>query len=430
MRSSLLLLAAALASPFASATPSAPPTPRQTVESVARLVAEHYFDEAKGERVAKALRAEAEAGRYDAHRNPTELAAALSQRLQPEDAHFNVLHSAAPPPRPSGAAPARRPSPGEALRRGNFGFRKVEVLRGNIGYIALGGFAPIDFDNPQDPARAQADAALALTRGTDAMVIDVRQSPGGAPEMVGYLVSAFTAPDAKIYNVFHYRGGQDAEAPRQPHPAPRLDVPLYVLTSGRSASAAEGFAYTLQAAKRAEVVGEASAGGANPGGFVDAGGGFRVFVSGGSPVNPITGKNWEGTGVLPDHPVDAADALTKAQSLALQRLLAAADPAAPRLDLQWALQALSAPATPPSVEVLGQLVGQYQGMRVELEAGSLRARRGARGVLMLQPVGDLTFAIEGDASVRAQFIRDEQHTVVAMELLTTDGLRMRFAREG
>jgi C-terminal processing protease CtpA/Prc len=56
----------------------------------------------------------------------------------------------------------------------------------------------------------------------------------------------------------------------------------------------------LRSTKRATVVGERSAGAANPGGEVDIGGGFTVFVSDGTPINPNTGANWEATGVTPD----------------------------------------------------------------------------------------------------------------------------------
>jgi hypothetical protein len=41
-----------------------------------------------------------------------------------------------------------------------------------------------------------------------------------------------------------------------------------------------------------------------------------VFVPTGSPVNPITGGNWEGTGVIPDVTTSSDAALETAISLA------------------------------------------------------------------------------------------------------------------
>jgi hypothetical protein len=56
---------------------------------------------------------------------------------------------------------------------------------------------------------------------------------------------------------------------------------------------------------------------------------FVVNMPSGRGVNPITGTNWEGVGVKPDVPVAAAAALSKAQALAVEQLLAeTADPTA------------------------------------------------------------------------------------------------------
>ena len=70
-----------------------------------------------------------------------------------------------------------------------------------------------------------------------------------------YLVSAFTPADARIYNVFHSREGTISEAPSVYRANPRLDVPVYILTSARTGSAAEALPYTLQAAGRAGHLG-------------------------------------------------------------------------------------------------------------------------------------------------------------------------------
>jgi hypothetical protein len=51
---------------------------------------------------------------------------------------------------------------------------------------------------------------------------------------------------------------------------------------------------------------------------------FGVWVPTGRAINPITGTNWEGTGVEPDVPVDEADALRTAHLAALRAVLARA----------------------------------------------------------------------------------------------------------
>src|SRR3546814_6589530 len=76
--------------------------------------------------------------------------------------------------------------------------------------------------------------------------------------MVGYLASAFVARGADIFNTFHSRTGTQSEAPADWYDAPRPTVPLYVVVNARTGSAAESFAYPLQQAGRATLVGQAS----------------------------------------------------------------------------------------------------------------------------------------------------------------------------
>ena len=223
-------------------------TPRETVAQVADTIEQDYFDPQRAAAIAAALRADAAGGRYDRYANPQDLATALTTRLKAEDRHFNVRWSDAPPAQRPG------PGPGPDPARTNFGIRRAEVLPGNVGYLDLRYFADIDFDDPRDPARQAIDAALQVLGHADALVIDLRDNGGGSPAMVGYLASAFVAPGADIYNTFHSRRGTLSEAPPTAHPAPRTTLPLYVLTSGRTGSAAEAFAYTLKNARRATVV--------------------------------------------------------------------------------------------------------------------------------------------------------------------------------
>lgn len=417
-----LALALALLVPAEALAQPAPPQPgpRETVGAIAAEIRDIYFSVEKGEAIARALESEAAAGRYDTLTDPRDLAASLSSRLQPEDAHFNVVWSAEPLPPPPGPGPGpgagpRPPGPPpqsgfDPQRFSNYGFASVAVLPGNIGLIEMRSFANINFGNPQDPARRAADAALALVANADAVIFDLRNNGGGAPSMVGYLASAFTPADAKIYNVFHSRQGTRDESPGAFYASPRLDVPVYVLTSARTGSAAEAFPYTLQAARRATIVGETTGGAANPGGVAPIPGGFRIFISGGSPINPITGKNWEGTGVVPDIAVPAADALTTAQVRALDAILAAD---AKRMDADWARQALNPPGKPAAS--LSAYAGNYGPLSVTLTDGRLEVRRGRRPPQVLSPLGGDLFTVANDSQMHFTFERDAAGKVIAIE---------------
>lgn len=288
---------------------------RDDVAGVASAIESNYFDPAQGKRIANDLRASAGKGEFDALADRNSLAEMLTTRLKPLDRHFRVRWSLAEPTQAAGDGPrVRRMVPGQ--EPGGSGIRQVAMLPGNIGYLSLGEFAHFEPAADRHPAREAIDAALEKLSGSRALIIDLRGNRGGSPQMVGYLVSAFTPPGADIYNMFHTRTGNFSEAPAQMHPNPRLEVPIYVLTNARTGSAAESFTYTMKNAKRATVVGEASGGAANPGGEHDAGNGFVVFVPTGSPVSPITGTNWETVGVIPDVPVAADSALDTALAMA------------------------------------------------------------------------------------------------------------------
>jgi hypothetical protein len=281
-----------------------------------------------------------------------------------------------------------------------------------------------DFTAGDEAARKTADAALALVASTDAVIFDLRENGGGSPAMVGYLVGRFVAADANVYNTFKTRGEPDAdERPTVTIAEPRrLDTPLYVLISGRTGSAAESFAYTLKSAKRAVIVGERSAGAANPGGDVEVGDGLRIFVSNGTPINPITGKNWEGAGVSPDIEVPAKLALVRAQSLALTKLVATPGAASASVENRWALEALAdAPAVEPGK--LAAYAGDYGAYQVATADGRLVLRQGRRPEVTLKPLdqGGL-FVVEGAPLRRVRFEDG------ALIMLRTDGSSSRHAR--
>jgi hypothetical protein len=401
--------------------------PRAVVDRIADQIAARYFDPAKGERLAAELKAEAAKGTYDKYAAPLDLAQALTVRLKPQDSHFNVTWSAEPA-QPSTVSGAQRPgSPAEADRRQNFGFQGVEVLPGNVAVINIGFFA--HFQSADGPAKTAADAAMTLASGADAVIFDLRDNGGGSPAMVGYLVGHFVPEGANVYNTFKSRGPDRFETPPEaPKSGRRLETPVYVLVSGRTASAAESFSYTLQAAKRATIVGEATAGGANPGAMAPVGDGFSVFVSGGSPVNPITGGNWEGTGVIPDVVARPGEALVKAQQLALGKVIDGQGSALAKAEARWALEALSPAATVPA-KTLADYAGAYGVRSVKVDGGRLVVAHDRRPPVALKPVGKDTFAIEGtNVPMRVTFDRDAGGKITGMVQSTSDGRATRFAR--
>lgn len=411
-----------------AAVASKPASVRASVDGIASVIEQYYYDAERGSRIASDLRAAAARGEFDGG-SERDLATRLSDRLEPLDRHFNVSWA---PARADDVRISAAPvlSPEDADRRDNHGIRRAEVLPGNVGYLDLRQFAHFEPEDARAPARASIDAALNLLARVDALIIDLRDNGGGSPVMVGYLASAFTPANADIYNTFHLRQRSLSEAPPVPHPSPRLKVPLYLLTSARTASAAESFAYTLGNAGRAVLVGTATSGAANPGMEIDAGHGFRVFVSTGTPISPKTGKNWEGVGVQPHVAIDASQALDSARMLALDAVLASGLPATEAVDTRWALEALRAETSAPHARDTSDYPGEYGTVGIDHVDGRLRLRRGARPPMPLTALDDDLFTVSGNPAQRVRFQRDGRGQVVALELLRSTGSVVRHLRDG
>lgn len=120
------------------------------------------------------------------------------------------------------------------------------------------------------------------------------------------------SPERMRFNSFHDRDGLldetftsvELEGPRYGD-----DKPVYVLTSDRTFSGGEAFAYNLKHFGRATIVGETTAGGAHLAEPVELRRDFVMDVPYARAVNPVTGTNWEGSGVEPDIAVPAVTAL-------------------------------------------------------------------------------------------------------------------------
>jgi len=271
------------------------------------------------------IRARMSRGEYDSLKSAPRFASVLTADLRrmSHDKHIVVEWSERPVPEQSNVAPSARDSAAERERERkesqaiNFGFRRVERLRGNVGYLDLTYFDRPEFGKPT------AAAAMLFLRYTDALIIDIRDNDGGRPEMVSLLISYLVPKPTALTGIYWRRDGRISPSATVPVPdsLKYLGREVYLLTSNSgTVSAGEAFVYDLQLLRRAIVVGEVSAGAANPGGMVRIGEHFRLFVPTGRAVSPISGTNWEGTGIKPDIEVPASTALKTAHLAALRTL--------------------------------------------------------------------------------------------------------------
>ena len=280
---------------------------RAVVETAAKMLRERYVFPDVADKAARAIESALGAGDYNSLDQPGAFAQRLTEDLRAvaKDKHLRITAPGTP-----SAAPAGAPPPAPVRAEG--GVARADILDGNVGYIEIVGFpAPAAFNGPTNRAMAALEKKRAL-------IVDVRRNGGGSPVSVSYLVSYFLRSGDRVHiNTFINRNpgtetfrSQDFWS--EPTPFSYAGKPVFVLTSGRTFSGGEEFAYDMQVMKLAKIVGDTTGGGANPGGTVRLAAGLAMFVPGGRAQNPITGTNWEGVGVKPDIAVPTENALNAA----------------------------------------------------------------------------------------------------------------------
>jgi len=455
-----VLLALFASVPLARAADAAPPLDKklrsEIVEGTCAQLERAYVEADTAKLIANVLRRRLKSGAYDKLTDRNEFAQAVTKDLRSlnGDLHLSLRPSGGPGGgsggpvivrrvigdttgagaaaggqpvivRSTAGAPGGRPIPGlPDAREHNFGLERAEILPGNVGYLEVTGF------NEGPGFEDAMAAALHFLERTDAMIIDVRRNPGGSGNMSHMLFSHFLPADS--IPTIRVKSRLTAE-PETRHsyvdvPGPRRpDVPLYVLTSRRTGSAAEEFSFVLHNLKRATLVGERTAGAGHMVDFVDVPDGFTLGVSITRVSDPRTGAEWEAVGVPVDKAVDADRALSVAQQDALHLLADRATDPEQKRRLQWSADWVAANDAPqPSASEQSRLAGQFaEDRQVAVQDGKLVYRRGSMSEV-LRPVGNDGYMIMPEARI----VFDAGSPAPGFTIERLDGTRTRVARAG
>lgn len=289
---------------------------RRVVQAAIADLKQHYVSPVAAQKIADALTAHEKAGDYDAVTNGASFADLLTRQLQDvsRDLHLDVAYvPGGIPDRPTGPTPESTARYRQALEQENCTFEKVTILAHDIGYLKLNSFPGVAF------CRQTATGAMAKLNGADAIIFDLRDNRGGSPEMVSLLAAYLFDHPEYLYSPRDAVTEQSWT--RSPVPGSRLaDKPAHVLTSGRTASAAEQFAYDLKMLRRAILVGETTRGVTHSGVFYRIDDHFGIGIPEVKAINPYSLSDWAVVGVEPDVKVPAAEAFAKTQQLAESRL--------------------------------------------------------------------------------------------------------------
>ncbi|MDQ6874904.1 MAG: S41 family peptidase [Actinomycetota bacterium] len=195
------------------------------------------------------------------------------------------------------------------------------LCQANVGYLDV---KPVLF--PVALCGDTVAAAMTVLASTAALIIDVTGCIGRDPAMQAFVCSYLFGPESVQLTGLLERGRltRSWTLPYVPGRRFGLTKSVCVLTSGTTFSGGEHLAYDLQQLCRATIVGERTGGGAH------AREGFPVHphleatIPVARGVSPITGTNWEGTGVEPDIHIPVDQAPNHSLTLAHEHLEASA----------------------------------------------------------------------------------------------------------
>ena len=304
------------------------------------------------------------------------------------------------------------------MQLNNFGFKKVELLDGNIGYLDLESFVDARYGGET------AVAAMNFLSNASALIIDLRNNGGGNPSMTQLIASYLFTSKPVHLNTFYNKSTDTYSESWTYAYVPGKRIPttdVYILTGSNTFSAAEEFAYDMQSLKRAIVIGEPSGGGAHTGSNMIAGERFIVFIPVGRGINPITKTDWEGAGVKPDITVPAGDALITAQITAIERLESESGDTSNTV-FKWALTTLKAKQHPVKIDesILKTYTGKYGHRIISYDKGTLYYQRDDAPKIKMIPLENNLFGLEGIEDFRLTFVTKE-NKVVAVIGLYKDG---------
>jgi len=328
--SSLLVLAVSQA--IAAPAPTVELTSATRLEIVDALIAKlnaNYVFPDKAKQAEAVLRQRQREGKYDGITDGKQLARQLSDDLEGviQDKHLSVDFSPRPvpseesmPPPPQTRAEWEKQAPPavlERVRASKLGLEKVDHLTPKIGYLQISSFAPVFLVSDKFAA------AMNELADTDGLIIDLRDNGGGGGDSVALLISYLVDERTRLNDTWERATG----VTRQYWTQDKLDgkryggkKPVFILANANTKSAAETFAYTMQALKRATVIGERTWGGANAARPYRLGEHFYAVIPSRRSISPITQTNWEGVGVIPDIAATPDNALALARDLLQQRL--------------------------------------------------------------------------------------------------------------
>jgi hypothetical protein len=400
----------------------------ELIELVCNNIKKYYPFTEIGTSTIKGIKHNFNQGKYTQYNIPTEFAQHLGYDLGDisEDKHLTIFYDPQLAKEikeieEKGIKDSYAASSLEAERWNNFGFKELKLLEGNIGYMNLEVFFALKY------AGETAVAAMNFFSNCNAIIIDLRKNGGGWDDMVTFLASYFFDDDESVvFNVSHSTLDDSYYSSMTMSYVPGkilADIPLYILISGSTASAAEAFASIMKNMKdNATLIGEKTAGAENPVDHIIIKDHYILRIPCWEKIYSYTDAGWEGVGVLPDIEVASDNALTLAHMNALTQLRDVCTDESMRDKYQWAIDGVNAITNPQKLPkaLLRSYTGRYGNREVFYEKGVLFYKYKDRKPRKMFVIKEDYFLIDSYSYFRINFIK-EKGTVVGMKEIFTDG---------
>lgn len=337
MKKIILLLLAGL--PFISYSQISNSEKKESIQKILEILENRYIFPEVANSMKNVVITNLESGKYDTISLAEEFAFQLTTDLQQvsKDLHLKIQFEEQTEPQPG---ENEKDDAGEKwiqnlMQENNYGVQSKKIMEGNIGYLEMPMFGPLDL------CADTLMAAIGFIKNTDALIIDLRECRGSLDEnTIPFFCSYFFKEPVHLFDFYTRETNSTKQfwtcawVPGEKY----LEKPIYILTSGRTFSGGEELAYDLKHVNRAEIVGETTRGGANPTDYARVNSYFSISVPYMRSVNPVTKTNWEQRGVQPDIAVKSNMALYTAHVEALQKLYSLTEDNNRRISLQKMLQ--------------------------------------------------------------------------------------------
>lgn len=255
-----------------------------------KVLDQTYFNKGLSKEITATLQRKLKAGEFYNVSQITDRLSLLLRKIT-SDNHFYIGINK--PEDTTNTVQATKPE----IENKNGGFSEVKIINNNIGYIKWNEFIA------DGESFEKIIAALQFVKGCKYLIFDLSECPGGDGKMGGF-VNRHLFEDNAYQDLLRKKCNgesewRQSEVPYNYSNGPKFyDIPVFVIVSKHTASAAEYFALTIKEMKRGIVLGDTTAGAGNPSIIVTFGNYFAQI-----PVCEIVTKDEksiEGKGVAPN----------------------------------------------------------------------------------------------------------------------------------